>query len=399
MTAQLSPKKTVQLAPDVKSQKDKLAGHVNATVTVARYVAALQSTDISGVNFKTLPTDIQDKLPEDPATLLKKVNEHLATAKQHGQYWSNEIQPDLTKIPQAIINYSSTFNQEMGVMRPLVQELLEKEDPTKRKELTDLFQGLIDNIDKQKSVVQAEISKLKQFNTDITADHGNFSSANNSFAAIKKFEEANITTLNSAIQELDDSISALNKAITAESVAVGVSVGLIAGGGIGLASAETGVGLVVAAVTMVVGMAGLGVAVGELINSIEQKQEAEQKKSFDQLEVNDLTVQVQALDTTEKALNSLVTQSKLAMASVQVILDTWTTLQVKIQAVVTDLEDSEKKIGDIMSLVDLNTAQDQWGQLQAFAKQMQDFEDTVMGPNTKTLKLPPMKVKTSKKAA
>jgi len=98
------------------------------------------------------------------------------------------------------------------------------------------------------------------------------------------------------------------------------------------------------------------------------------------LEVNELTVQVQALNTTEKALSSLVTMSQLAMDSVQVILDTWATLQTKLKAVVTDLTDSENQIGNIMSLVDLTTAQTQWGQLETFANQMQDFDAAVTNP-------------------
>lgn len=371
---------TVILAVDVTDQKNKLAGYINAKVNVARYVAALQNTDISGINFKTLPSQIQSKLPADPAVLLKAVATNLATAKQHGQTWSNDIQPNLTNIPQAIINYNSQFQAEIALILPLVQDLLVKPDPDKRAELVELFQGLLEKLGEQQTALSGELVLLKQFNTDVTTDHGNFSSGNTQFAAIQQFEQANITALNSAIEGLQEGISALNKAITAEWVALGVSVALIAGGAIGLANAETGVGLVAGAVCMVVGMIGVGVAAGELISSIEKKQDAEQKEAFDQLEVNELTVQVQALNTTEKALSSLVTMSQLAMDSVQVILDTWATLQTKLKAVVTDLTDSENQIGDIMSLVDLTTAQTQWGQLETFANQMQDFDAAVTNP-------------------
>ena len=176
-------------------------------------------------------------------------------------------------------------------------------------------------------------------------------------------------------------------------MALGVSVGLIAGGAIALANAETGVGLVAGAVCMVVGMVGVGVAAGELISSIEKRQDAEQKEAFDKLEVSELTTQVQALNTVEKALGQLVSESATAMSSVQIILDTWATLAVKVQAVVTDLQDAEKAIGDIMSLVDLTTAQDQWNQLETFADQMQAFEAVVLAPAAQTVALPMMQVK------
>lgn len=372
--------------------QDQLVGYLNAKANVARYVAALQNTDISGVNFKALPKDIQDKLPDDPATLLATVRDHLATAKTHGQFWSNDIQPALTSVPQAVINFNTQFQEELKVIEPLVSDLIDHDDPAKRTELQQLFNGLLGKIAEQQGDIATEISNLKQFNTDLTGDHTNFSSANSEFTAIQQFEEANIKALNQAIAGLDEAISALNKAITAEAVALGVSVGLIAGGAIGLASAETGVGLVVGAVCIVVGMIGVGVAVGELISSIQKKQQAEQAEAFDQLEVSELTVQVQALNTVEAALGNLVTESQTAMASVQVILDTWTTLSVKIQAVVTDLDDSEKAIGDIMSLVDLTTAKDQWAQLETFATQMQGFESVVLAPSAQTLPLYPMRV-------
>jgi hypothetical protein len=120
---------TLKLATDVTDQQNKLAGYLNAKANVAKYVAALQNTDISGVNFTALPGDLQKKLPADPVVLLQQVNANLAIAKQHGQFWSNEIQPDLTKIPQAIINYNSQFQAELAIMLPLVNDLLAVDDP------------------------------------------------------------------------------------------------------------------------------------------------------------------------------------------------------------------------------------------------------------------------------
>ncbi|MPY24513.1 HBL/NHE enterotoxin family protein [Shewanella psychropiezotolerans] len=395
MTTTSNPKKNFQT--DVT--KEKLAGYVNAKANVARYVTALQNTNISGVNFKVLPKDIQDKLPENPATLLKTVNTNLATAKNHGLYWSNEIQPNLTFIPQTIINYSTQFKIEVGIINPLLVALSAKDDPAKRAEVKELLQGLLAKIEAQQTSITTEMTKLKKFNTDVTDDHNNFSKANGTFAAIQTFEKANIKSLNTAITGLDSAISSLNTAITAEAIAVGASVGLIAGGGLLMANVEaTPAAEIAGACIMVVGMIGLGVSIGELVSSIDKKQAAEQKKAFDQLEVTELTVQVQALNTVETALKTLVTQSKLAMSSVQVILDTWATLSAKISAVIADLENTEKKIGDIMSIVDLDTAVEQWGQLQTFANQMQAMDSAVLAKPATTMKLNNVGVKVKKVA-
>ena len=279
-------------------------------------------------------------------------------------------------------------------MLPLLQGLLTSPDPAKRKELVELFNGLLTNIGEQKAAVMEEISRLKQFNTDVTKDHGNFSSANNTFAAIRQFELQNITALNSAIAALDQEISALNKLIIAESVAVGASVALVAGGGIALAAtAATGVGAIVAGAVVAFGMIGVGVSAGFLISTIEKKQDALQKEAFDKLEVTQLTAQVQMLDTTEKALSALVLKSQQAIAGVQVILDTWATLEAKIQAVVNELMNSETHIGDVASLVDLSTAQSQWAQLHTFAERMQDFEQSLFATAPVKFNLKPIMVK------
>jgi hypothetical protein len=381
------------LAPDANDHKAKLAGYINAKCNVAAYVHALQNIDLSGINFKTLPKDLQKKLPEDPAVLLGQVQKNLGIAKSHGLDWSNNIQPDLTKIPLAIIDYGTLFIEAIKEIRPLVNDPDIDNDPAKRKMLVDLFNALLQSINDQQTSVANEIDKLKLFNKNVTDDHGNFSSANKQFQIIDQFEEENIKELQAAIAGLDSVISTLNKKITVEAVAVGASVALMAGGALGLAFAATGVGAVVGGLSLAIGMIGLGVSLGFLISDIEKKQRAQQEESFDKLEVTELSIQVQALHSTEDSVGKLVTMSAQAVSSVQVILDTWATLNAKIQSVLTDLNDAEKHVKDVVSLLDLDTATDLWQQLATFAGQMQEFESKSFGQAPATLKLKPMVVK------
>jgi hypothetical protein len=392
MKAQVTTEKApTTLTIDVTDQKKKLAGYLDAKANVAAYVVALQNTNISGVNFKTLPKDLQDKLPEAPAALLAKVNKNLSLAKQHGQTWSNDIQPGLTAIPQAVIDFNSSFQSEVTFILPRLQYLIDHpNDAEKRQELVGLFNGLINKIVEQETAVGNEISLLKQFNTDVTNDHGNFSKANSSFFAIEQFEEANIVALNSAIEGLEETINVLTGKITAEAIGLGVSAAVIAGG-VGLL-AVPGVGPFLGAGVILVGLVGVGVSLGFLVEDLKRRQKAQQEEAFDQLEVTELTIQVQALKTVEKALSNLVDRSGLAMASVQVILDTWGTLKGKIESVVKDLGDSEKDIGSVVSCAELNDAATQWNQLQEFAGEMQGYESKTFA-NLITLQLQPMVVK------
>ena len=387
----------LQLATNVKVQQDKLAGYLNAKANVAAYVGALQSTDISGVNFDALPADI--KPPNDPAALLQVVNAHLATAKQHGLTWSSSIQPGLTSIPQAIINYNATFQEAVKMLLSLVQDLLTDPDtdPDKGKKrdlVIQLFGALLQKIAEQQKNVTSEFALVRQFNADVTTDHGNFTSGNNQFAIIRQFESDERDNLRDAIKDLNDTIDTLNKQITGESIGVAGGGVLIGVGVIAIATTgESGVGAVVGAVCIVVGLLAGGLSAGFLVGAINARSAAEKQKSFDQMEVDELTIQMQALDTTESVLSKLVTQSEEAIASVQVILDVWASLQAKIQAVIADLNDSEQAIGNILSVLDLQTAQDQWAQLDTFATQMQEFEKVVFGPAPIALQLDPVSVK------
>ena len=360
-------------AIDVKKTKDDLASYVNAKTVVSSYVTALTNTDISGVTFKDLPSDLKKQLPADPKTILANLQKELKTARGHGMTWLNDIEPDLTKIPQAIINYNTQFQAECGLMMPLIDDLIiNPDDKAKRKELTDLFKGLLDNLNNQEKDITGEMGLIKQFNTDIHGDSLNFSNANKDFDAIRTWEESNIKILNGAITQIDGAISALQKEITATAISTGVSAAVI-GVGIGLIASGGVVKPIIGAIVMVVGFVGIGMSVAFLISSINELVEEQSEKAKDQLEVTLLTQQVVALDSVEKITKKLVDQSKSAEQAVQIILDTWGTLKVKLEAVIDDLENSEKHIGDIMSKVDLETAQTQWGQLQEFAEAMQQM--------------------------
>jgi predicted nucleic acid-binding Zn-ribbon protein len=370
-------------AIDVKKTKDDLASYVNAKKVVSAYVTALTNTDISGVIFKSLPDDLKKQLPEDPSVILEKLKAELATAQSHGMTWLNDIEPDLTKIPQAIINYNSQFQAEYDLMMPLIKDLIKNpDDKEKRDELTGLFKGLLENLNDQEKDIVTEMGKIRKFNTDIHNDSLNFSSANKDFDAIRTWEQDNVTILNDKIKALNDAISALNKEITATAISAGVSVGVCAAG-IGLIASGGVVKPIVGAVVMVVGMIGLGVSIGFLISAINEKADEESEKTKDQLEVTLLSQQVVALTTVETTTGDLVTKSKNAEDAVQVILDTWGTLKVKLEAVITDLEKSEKHIGDILSEVDLKVAKNQWGQLQDFATQMQALKVEVSDKKNK----------------
>ncbi|WP_027179763.1 HBL/NHE enterotoxin family protein [Maridesulfovibrio bastinii] len=378
---------TVNLDLDIDNSQDDLAEYQNAKTVVTSYVQALNNTDISGVAFQHLPEKLQKELPADPKDILATLRTELDAAKEHGMNWSNNIAPDLTAIPQGLINYGTTFQTLYETMRPILVYLIDNpEAPDYKKKKDDVikyFKGLLETLEDQKSAIDAEREDIEQFNTDINVDSSNFSSRNQDFEVIRQFEEDNIKILNDEIKALNSIIDSLNTEITATAISAGASVGVCAAG-IGLIATGGTVKPIVGAVVLVVGMVGVGLSVGFLISAINEKTEEQSKLSKDKLEVSLLTQQCVALTSVETALSTLVDKSKAAVKSVQVILDTWATLQAKLEAVIDDLEKSERHIGDILSVPDLDIANKQWGQLMTFAQAMQNQDVDVDDKNNHT---------------
>lgn len=374
-----SAKKTTADVPDAPLQqnvtetKNKLAGYLTARGRVSAYVAGVQKASLPDIKFEKLPPEIQVKLPADPQEMLDQVRANLKTAQTNALLWSNDIEPGLTAIPQAIINFNDKFKTSAASVTQWLGELAGGNTKNKALLLTTL-KWLIDVIDYQQTSIQAEMTLIRKFNTQLTTDHSNFSSSNGSFAALYTFEEASIANLQTAIKGLKDALKAEDKAITASAIAAGVGGGLMVAGAIGLATAETGVGLVVAGVAIIVGLAAAITGIVELVKAINAKVQTQNDINTDETAVSLLSAQATVLLAVEDALKDLVDLAESAMAAVQVILDTWGTLAAKIQAVHDDLfAASDKDLGQITAVFDINAASAQWDELTEFATNMQIY--------------------------
>lgn len=369
----LATKAPGPLQADVKKQKNDLAGYLTARANVSSYVQGVQKVSLPDINFAKLPADLQSKMPADPNALLAEVKANLETAQSNALNWSNNIEPNLTDIPQALINFNAKFKSSASSISGWLGELANGNDQNKAVLLQTLT-WLIGQIDGQTTLINTEMDLIKKFNTQLTKDHGNFSKSNSSFSVIYDFEKKSIATLNTAIKGLEDALEAENAAITAAGIAAGVGGGLMIAGGIGLATAETGVGAVVAVVIIVAGLAAAIAGIVELVKSINAKVETQNEINADEVSLSILSVQATALLQVEKALSNLVGLSTKALASVQVILDTWGTLKAKIEAVHDDLASAKgADLGKITAVFDVNAAVTQWADLETFAGHMQTY--------------------------
>lgn len=386
------------LQADVKKQKNDLAGYLTARANVSTYVQGIQNASLPDINFKKLPKDLQDKLPADPNALLAEVKKNLDTAKANALNWSNNIEPNLTDIPQALINFNAKFKSSASSISGWLAELANGND-TNKPVLLQTLTWLIGQIDAQTAMINTEMDLIKKFNTQLTEDHENFSTSNNGFSVLYDFEKKSIKTMTDAIKGLQDAIDAENTAITAAGIAAGVGGGLMIAGGIGLAAAETGVGAVVAVVVIVAGLVAAIAGIVELVKAINAKVDTENQINADQMALSLLSVQATSLLQVEKALSNLVDLSTKALAAVQVILDTWGTLKSKIVAVHDDLAAAKgKDLGKITAVFDVNAAVTQWADLETFAGHMQTYVQRNFQKTSKLGALTPLVVGKNKAA-
>ncbi len=369
----MATKKLGPLQADVEKEKNDLAGYLTARANVSAYVAGVQKVSMPDINFGKLPADVAKNMPADPDKLYKDVQKNLKTAQDNALNWSNNIEPNLTEIPQSIINFNAKFQSASSSISTWLGQLANG-DTTNKANLLMTLKWLIGQIDAESAAITTEMNLIKQFNTQLTTDHNNFSSSNNSFTVLYNYEEKSIATLNTAIAGLKDALKAEQKAITASAVAAGVGGGLMVAGAIGLATAETGVGLVIAGAAIIVGLAAAITGIVELVKAINAKVATENEINADETAVSLLAAQASALLQVETSLKELVDLSSQALAAVQVILDTWGTLKAKISAVHDDLEKAQgPDLGKITAVFDISAAETQWADLHKFAGNMQTY--------------------------
>lgn len=355
----------ISLKFDVESAKQQLTQVFSDRVDAQGAVYNVLNVNISDPSL--------DKMLSDQSATLAAMRTDLQTAQTNGQDWLNNIQPNLTVIPQATINYAAAWNSTI----PLILAEMDKSNPD-RDVLQSLFQGLNDSIHEQTTTLTPLLTTLQNFKTEQVTNADNFSNKNENFNELEEAEKSGLEAARAALEKIDAIIDSYTEEIDVDLVSAekDLEIASIAGevGGI-LGKAGEG-GEVVEALSLIVRLSFIISAtfsIDEALSLINQRLQAAQEAGEYKLEMNLLTAQLINLNTASSALSSLVQELADLIGSLQTTIDIWNKEATAIGSVVSALGGTSP-VNSILDKFDLGQTQAEWDELSTFATKWQTIE-------------------------
>jgi signal transduction histidine kinase len=354
----------IQLAFDVEGAKAQLTQVFRDRLSAQGSVWNLENVNIEDVTFD----DLKDKIPNQDQ-LVADLKACLATAKTHGLTWSNEVQPQLTVVPQAAINFASTWNNAVSLILDFVQG---SQSPESTAKLIQLFGGLNDRVQAQITDLQNLTTTLQTMRKSVAADADNFSNNHASFQQLEAFDKENIHDIRVKLASLKLSIDALNQEISVENIKAEDDISIASnamkyGGKLGRPGKI--IGLTIGLIFIVMA----SVAIDELISAVNQRLQEEQAKAEYQFEMTLLAIQLLALEAASSALSGLVADLDDLIASIQQNINGWTLLSSNLTGIASGLQ-AGQPVSQVVSLFDLGRTQGEWDELLNFATKWQNME-------------------------
>jgi len=357
------------LSFDVEAAKAQLTQIFRDRLAAQGSVYNVGNVDISDVNFNGIPQPIPNQ-----AQLVADMKIDLVTAQGDGQRWFNEVQPHLTAVPQAAINYGSKWNATI----PLVLQQLRQSSPD-RSILQQLFQGLRDSIDVQTQALDELMQSLTSIRAAAATDASNFSSKHAPFQQLENLDQDNVAKARATLAQIQTMINQYNERIDVDTIKAEEDLSIASnamkyGGKLGKPGKI--IGLTIGLIFIV----SASFRIDDLLATVSKRlAEAEEAGEFE-LELTLLTTQLVSLDTASSALASLVTELDDLIASLQGTLDGWKSEADELSAIVTDLKGTNS-VNDILNQFDLGRTQAQWDELSTFATKWQSMEISAKASN------------------
>lgn len=370
----------IDLTIDVETLKGKLADYSGAELLARGSGNCVLNLDIEKVMFKE--QDIKSK-----ADKLKAVKDNLAVAHQDCLEWLNNVEPDMTKIPQGFINYATLFATAL----PQIRHELENETAASRNILKTIFQGLKESAVKQNETLAAFTQAIAGTTAKISQDADNFSKSNEAFSELEALDEKNFKTAKTVIQNLSDLIDQHNKDITSKMIKeeedLTIADIIIAAGGVlgHLSEPIEAIGLAIGLVFIV----SAGLTVMELEGEIEEEFREAQKQAEYKLIITQLTEQLLSLHAASSSLKSLTETITSLHTSISAIQERWNSIEAINQSAIAALNDESQKLTDILSEFNLGRASAEWEEANFFAIKMQNLPVSRLSQKLKTI--PPKK--------
>lgn len=363
------------LAPDTTDTTGTLTDAYNANTTITGYCHTLLNTSLSW------NTSTQGAQPSWFTSLV----ESLTTAQGHANIWLTGTAASGTTaavealgsaifatVPQTIINYGNTFQTATDQILEIIDSLPADQVPTteQQTEINELIDALVVELQAQQTTLSSVQSQLSTFSADVQDDYNALETGQTDAQDAVELLDEQITTIEAQINLVTQELT--KDSAAAESSEIGMGVGIfvvVAACALAVATDGATIPLIVAGVAVI--STGAAVA-GTIIFS--DKVNSDLKKLYSlQNELSDDQRQVSALSGMMTTVQSLIDGNSDAQTAISDTMDMWSTLESKMSAVLTDLQNAEAAdTVAIIEALDIETAQTAWSQLVTYATSMQE---------------------------
>ncbi len=340
-----------ELNPNVEETKENLKGVAFAAAQVTAFALAVKKHNTIALK------------PEPDWYDVFKTK--LAFAQREADVWMTRISPQMfSKVPQAIIDYGNLFDAAMAEVRRIVDGMGSKPTEDEKEALTQIFAAMLTELNTQKRTITRVYGELEEFYNNVSGYRKAFDTAKQAANKDRTASQIKRDSLTRDIETLKAEVKAASTKTMTSGIALGVSLFvLVAAIAFTIATAGAAAPLIVGAVALV--GAGLGVA-GMVVFTKEQNDRfAEMQRKMAELDAEDALIL--ALGQVASAIGSLVEQADEALRGLGTLLNTWATLETKLESVVKDVGDADKaKLRAVISMY-VNKSKASWEDLTNYA--------------------------------
>lgn len=340
-----------ELNPNVEETKANLTGVAFAAAQVTGFALAVKK-------YNTVPLEPEPKWYE--AFKLK-----LILAQREADLWMTQLSPAMfSKVPQSIIDYGNLFDAAMSEVRRIVDGMGQSPTPDEKEALSQIFTAMLTELNSQKRAIGRVDADLKEFFANVSGYRTAFDTAKQEAGKDKTASQIKRDSLAREIETLQAEVKAAGTKTMASGISLGVSLFvLVAAFAVTVATGGAAAPIIVGAVALV--GVGLGIA-GMVVFTKEQNDRmAEMQRKMAELDQEDALIL--ALGTVATAIGSLVDQADEALKGLSTLLNTWATLETKLDSVIRNVSSADKAKLRVLISTYSNTAKSAWEDLSNYA--------------------------------
>jgi len=318
---------------------------------------------------------LQQVDPTNPPAWWSTLSTNFTACQSHAQTWIDTIYPELTRIPQAIIDYNNYFVATSNRILSLLERMGTKPPtPAQKAQLILLLRLLSEKLTKSKGEIEAVRALIKTFTQNMAADHTALTTGAHSVTKAIEDNNAAVAALNAEIAALKLEIDQLNIQLIAALHALAASVFI----SYLMMSVTPYLAIPIAVI-------GVSVSMGFIIDAlvrISKKQDEIIAKSKTLTKTESQGVILAAIAATVDSMKNSV---DAITKHIDIVSSAWATLDVKMKSVLDDVTAArEADIRKILEKeIDIEAAQAAWAQLKDFAEKLQQIklkDSAVMSP-------------------